>query len=224
MKRVILSMVVAGVIMFSKPLAAPHSNRTETPIKATNRVLSEVNYSLLDRYSNTYVNDVFVDNILLTLAYMSGTVKQGVQFSWDAVKSPGVHQFILKPGETFAFHDVAFDKYKGKVVATTNAHFNSNEGFKSDGWLVADGVCHLASFIYVASKEAGLFSEAPTAHDFAKIADVPKEYGVSIFYSPNNPSSSTLQNLYITNNRNKTIAFVFSHDKESLNIKVEELN
>jgi hypothetical protein len=109
------------------------------------------------------------------------------------------------------------------VAATTNAHFNANEGFKSDGWLVGDGVCHLASFMYVASKKAGLISEAPTRHDFAVIPEVPQQSGVSIFYSPDNPSSSTLQNLYITNNRNKTIAFVFTTEKDKLNIRVQEL-
>ena len=189
-----------------------------------NKVLAEANYSLSNRYSNTYVNDVFSDNILLTLAYMGGKVKKGENISWETVKASGSNSFVLKPGETFAFHDTTLPKYKDTVVATTNAHFNSNEGFKSDGWLVGDGVCHLASFIYAVTKKAGLQSEAPTNHDFANIPDVPKELGVSIYYLPDNPNSSTLQNLYITNTFDKTIAFVFTHDNDSLNIRVELLN
>lgn len=190
----------------------------------TNKVLSQATYSLTNRYSNSYVNNVFSDNILLTLAYMTGKVKKGEKVSWNEVKTPSINKLVLKPGETFAFHDTTLEKYKGKVTQTTNAHFISSEGFKSDGWLVGDGVCHLASFMYVVSKDAGLETEAPTRHDFATIADVPKENGVSIYYSPDNPNSSTLQNLYITNNRSKTIAFVFTHDKNALNIKVEQYN
>ncbi len=213
----LLGVLTSAVLFFN-------NNSAVTRADSTNKVLSQVTYSLSDRYSNAYVNDVFSDNILLTLAYMGGKVKEGEKVQWDEVKTPGVTKLVLKPGQTFAFHDATFEKYEGKIASTTNAHFNSTEGFKSDGWLVGDGVCHLASFIYVASKEAGLQTEAPTRHDFATIADVPKQLGVSIFYSPNNPSASTYQNLYITNNRSKTIAFVFTHEKDNLNIKVEELN
>ena len=196
------------------------------PIKSVegNKVLSQVTYSLSNRYSNSYVNKVFSDNILLTLAYMSGKVKVGQAIPWNIVKSSGIKTISLKPGQTFAFHDEVLEKYKGKVALTTNAHFDSSEGFESDGWLVGDGVCHLASFMYVAATQAGLLAEAPTRHDFAAIPDVPQQSGVSIFYSPNNPSSSTLQNLYITNNHSKTIAFVFAQSKNDLNIKVEELD
>lgn len=220
MKKVIIvvSAVYFGFILFTvvKPIVMPE--------KPSVKVLSEVKYSLANRYSDKYVNNVFSDNILLTLAYMNGKVKEGEQIPWNMVKSSGVKTLVLKPGQTFAFHDEVLEKYKGKVDVTTNAHFNSSQGFKSDGWLVGDGVCHLASFMYVAAIKAGLLSEAPTRHDFAPIPDVPKKQGVSIFYSPNNPSSSTLQNLYITNNQAKTIAFVFDHAKDNLNIKVEELD
>lgn len=212
----ILGYILMAVIDVAKPNFVAR--------KPAVKILSQVTYSLSNRYSNSYVNSVFSDNILLTLAYMSGKVKKGQNISWNSVKSVSVKTIVLKPGQTFAFHDEVLEKYKGKVASTTNAHFNSNEGFKSDGWLVGDGVCHLASFMYVAAIKAGLFSEAPTRHDFAVIPDVPKQAGVSIFYSPNNPSSSTLQNLYITNNQSKTIAFVFAHEKDSLNIKVEEIN
>jgi hypothetical protein len=212
MNQIVLTIATAAALIFNQP------------VTATNKVLSQVTYSLANRYADPYVNNVFSDNILLTLAYMSGKVKKGENIAWDKIKTPSVTKIVLKPGKTFAFHDSIMDKYKGKIESTTNAHFNSTEGFKSDGWLVGDGVCHLASFLYVASKSAGLFSEAPTRHDFAEITGVPKEDGVSIYYSPSDPSNSMLQNLYITNNRAKTIAFVFTQNDNSLNIKVEELN
>lgn len=204
MIHIILATIASLTILFSGH-----------PVVQDNNILAQANYSLSNRYSNTYVNNVFADNILLTLAYMGGKVKKDKGISWEKVKTPGSDTFLLKPGETFAFHDSLLSKYKNSTVATTNAHFNSNEGFKSDGWLVGDGVCHLASFIYVAAKSAGLEVEAPTPHDFAKIPNVEKKDGVSIF------SGNTLQNLYITNNQNKTIAFVFVHKENNLTIRVE---
>jgi len=209
---------ILATIIYMMSLFSPQ------PVVHKNKVLAQVNYSLSNRYGNTYVNDVFTDNILLTLAYMGGKIKPGQNIPWDSVKKSGSNTLYLKPGETFAFHDNALSKYKKSVVATTNAHFTSSEGFKSDGWLVGDGVCHLASFMYALTKKAGLASEAPTNHDFARIPDVPRELGVSIYYTPNDLASSTLQNLYITNSLNKPIAFIFTHDKGNLNIKVEQLN
>lgn len=179
------------------------------------KAMSEVAYSLSNRYSNTFVNDVFSDNILLTLAYLDGKVKKGDSVDWNKIRTEQEVKFTLRPGETFAFHDAVLDKYKGKIAITTNAHFNSYEGFKSDGWLIGDGVCHLASFMYVAAKEAGLEIEAPTSHDFAIIPNIEKKDGVSIY------SENTLQNLYITNNQSKEIAFVFVHKKDTLTIRVE---
>ena len=78
-------------------------------------------------------------------------------------------------------------------------------------------MCHLASFMYVAAKKAGLEVEAPTQHDFAVIPNIEKKDGVSIF------SQSSLQNLYITNNQNKVIAFVFVHKDNALTIRVEKV-
>ena len=188
------------------------------PVVQDNKVLAQANYSLENRYSNSYVNDVFVDNILLTLAYMSGKVKKGDIVAWNVVREDGEAEFILKPGETFAFHDAVSDKYKNKIAVTMNSHFNAGEGFKSDGWLVGDGVCHLASFIYVAAKNAGLEVEAPTSHDFAVIPNIEKKDGVSIF------SENSLQNLYITNNQNEDIIFVIVYKDNSLTIRVETAN
>lgn len=212
MINVVLTVITAGMLVFSSP--------ADTNIKP----LSHVTYSLSNRYTDTFVNEVFSDNILLTLAYMDGKVKQSGNVPWDIVKKPSVTKLVLEPGQTFAFHDAVSEKYKGKIAATTNAYFSSDYGFKSDGWLVGDGVCHLASFMYVAALKAGLEAEAPTRHDFAKIENVPKKYGVSIFYTPNDPSGSSVQNLYITNNKSKTIAFIFEHKKNYLDIQVQELN
>lgn len=184
--------------------------------------LAVVSYSLSNRYKDPTVNEIFSDNILLTLAYMNGNIKKGEPVSWDKIRDKQTYSLVLNPGETFAFHEAVSDKYKNKIAKTTNAHFNWSEGFKSDGWLVGDGVCHLASFMYVAAKEAGLTVEAPTRHDFATISEVAKEDGVSIYFSPTDTGRSIAQNLYITNTREKAISFVFSYKNNDLSIQVKE--
>ena len=177
-------------------------------------LIAQKEMSLENRQSNKWVNQVFKDNILLNLSYMSG----------QEVKNPFQYEFKLEPNKTFAFHDDVEDKYKQNLVKTTNAHFNSQEGFKTDGYLFGDGVCHLASLIYWVAKEAGLEAEAPTNHDFAKIADIPKEYGVSIYNMPGSKSSNARQNLYVTNNKAKPITFKFEYKDNKVKVSVVEEN
>lgn len=185
-------------------------------------ILSEHTISLDKRYGNQFVNDVFKDNILLNLKYMEGKIQRGNGVNWSEITKPFNFEFKLKPEETFSFHDDVLPSYRGKVTKTTNAHFNSDEGFKSDGYLVGDGVCHLASIIYWVAKDAGLDSLAPTNHDFANIPEVPREYGVAIYYYPNQSGENEQQNLYIKNNRKKDVDFAFHYDGRSLTVSVTE--
>lgn len=184
-------------------------------------VLSERSYSLKNRYPVKSVSDVFKDNILLTLSYLDGKVESRGIIDWSLVDKPQTYSFTLQPGETFAFHNDVLPEYEGKVVKTTDAHFNGSDGFKSDGYLMGDGVCHLASFIYWAARDAGLATVAPTNHNFANIPEVPKQYGVSIYQSADAKGSSARQNLYITNTFNKTVTFDFAYDGTNLDVKVE---
>ncbi|HEX6977462.1 MAG TPA: VanW family protein [Patescibacteria group bacterium] len=184
--------------------------------------LATHNMSLEKRYGNTFVNDVFKDNILLTLNYMDGKVKAASDINWAEVEKPAKYEFTLKPGEEFTFHDQVLAAYKGNIVKSTNAHFNYTDGFKSDGYLTGDGVCHLASLIYWTAKDAGLTAIAPRNHDFANIPEVPREYGVSIYDLPGDPGSSQYQNLYITNNKEKDVKFVFEYKDNILTISVVE--
>ncbi|MEK7061038.1 MAG: VanW family protein [Patescibacteria group bacterium] len=179
--------------------------------------------SLENRYENVYVNDVFKDNILLTLRYLEGSVAEVDKISWEEVNKPFKYEFSLKPGEEFAFHDTTLPEYTKNVVKTTNAHFNYQDGFKSDGYLFGDGVCHLASLIYWVAKDAGLEAVSPTNHNFANVPEVPKEYGVSISFRPNEIYSSARQNLYITNNKEMSVSFVFEYDGENLKVAVKEV-
>lgn len=178
-------------------------------------LLAEREMSLDNRQPDSVVNDVFKKNILLNLAYLDGKVTKASDIKWDEIEKPFQYEFKLEPNQTFAFHSDIEDKYKDSLVKTTNAHFNATEGFKTDGYLFGDGICHLASLINWAAREAGLSVEAPTDHDFAVIPDIPKEFGVSIYSNPFTKGSNTLQNLYITNNKPKPISFKFEY-KQSL--------
>lgn len=181
-----------------------------------NYLLASREMSLSNRHADNFVNEVFKNNILLNLAYLSGQV--------NFPTKPFQYEFRLNPNETFAYHEDVKDKYKDSLVKTTNAHFNAAEGFKTDGYLFGDGICHLASLINWVAQDANLEVEAPTNHDFAPIPDVPKKYGVSIYFSPGSKTANALQNLYITNNRSKPIAFKFEYQANKVKISVTQLN
>src|SRR3989344_8619476 len=131
---------------------------------ASEKILATHAFSLEKRYY-----PVQKENILLNLAYMDRRVTKKEDINWDQIKKPFTYAFVLDPGKTFAFHDDVLDLYKNSLVKTTQAHFNSQEGFTSAGSLSGDGVCHLASLIYWVAKDANLDVNAPTNHDFMAI-------------------------------------------------------
>ncbi len=177
-------------------------------------VLAGHSISMDERYNTTSVNKVFKDNILLSVHYLANdpTVKGAPD--WREIEKPYNYEFSLSPGEEFAFHGHTLPQYSKNVVKTMNSSFYWNEGYKSDGYLVGDGVCHIASLIYWAAKDAGLTAFAPSNHNFAKINGIPKEYGVAI-KAPN-----PMGNLYIVNNKDTTVRFVFDFDGENLEVKI----
>lgn len=188
------------------------------------KVLAKQEMSLQNRYDNEFVNGVFKDNILLNLSYMEGKISPTQRPNWEEVKKSSQFEFTLEPDKTFAYHDDVLPKYQDSLVKTSNAHFNAQEGFKTDGYLFGDGICHLASLIYMVAKEAGLLAEAPTNHDFRAIPDIPKEYGVSIYSNPFSKGSNARQNLYITNNKGKAVTFKFAYQDNKVKVSVIELN
>ena len=187
-----------------------------TPLVPDN-VLASHEISLEKRYY-----PVQKENILLNLTYMDGRVTKKEDINWDQISKPFTYEFNLEPGKTFAFHDDVLDQYKQSLVKTTKAHFNAQEGFKADGYLFGDGVCHLASLIYWVAKEAGLEAVAPTNHNFMEIPEIAREYGVSIYNNPASYGSNAQQNLYVTNNKEKTITFKFAYDGTNLKVTVLE--
>ena len=185
-------------------------------------VLGDAHMSLTDRYPVESVNTVFKDNILLSLAYLRGTQKHGQSVDWQAIEKPFTYSFTLQPGEVFAFHKDVLPEFSGKVVKTMDSSFGGTDGYKSDGYLVGDGVCHMASILNWAARDAGLEVVAPTPHDFAVIPDVPKQYGTAIYVDPNTPASNARQNLYIQNTKDMPVTFTLSYKHTVLDVQVSE--
>jgi hypothetical protein len=184
--------------------------------------LSERNLNLENRYANAYINDVFKNNILLTLAYTTNKVQNKSDINWEEINNTYYYEIVLNPGEVFAFHDDILAVYQNRPLKTTNAHFSASEGFLSSGNLYGDGVCHLASLIKWTASDAGLFTFAPVNHDFANIPDIPKEYGVSIYSSPDQKGVNHMQNLYILNTFDHSVKFTFEYKNNNLNLSISK--
>jgi hypothetical protein len=176
--------------------------------------------SLDDRYPVASVNAVFKDNILLTLAYMSGAVKNSSEINWDGIRKPSTYVMTLQPGQVFAFHDDVLPEFAGKQIVTTNAHFGAAEGFEYDGDLYGDGVCHFATLINWAAIDAGLKVVAPTRHDFARIPDIDPKYGTAIYYNAGDNAANEAQNLYVENNFDKPVKLVFTYANDTVTVSV----
>lgn len=192
----------------------------QNPQEAQNS-LSVHRMSLENRHADKWVNNVFKDNILLNTYYLRGEQKSR-EANWVKVRKPFTYSFTLQPNEVFAYHDNVLDRYNDAVVKTTNARFNAQEGFRHSGFLFGDGVCHLASLLYWVSKDAGLEAVAPTNHNFTHIAEIPKEYGVSIYYLPGARGANAAQNLYIRNTKSIPVSFILSYDGANLSASVIE--
>ncbi|OGG25425.1 hypothetical protein A3A59_06575 [Candidatus Gottesmanbacteria bacterium RIFCSPLOWO2_01_FULL_42_10] len=188
-------------------------------VSSKTTVLASHEFSLANRYPEPWVNEVFKDNILLTLAYLKNGTSINKPIDWNQVRKPGRFYLTLTPNETFAFHDLVSEKYQKQKLVTTSAHFNATDGFRSDGFLFGDGVCHLASLLGWVARDSGLTVEAPTNHDFRPIPQVPREFGVSIYSLPTDYTTSAIQNLYITNNKDHDVSFVFDYSGEVLKIE-----
>jgi hypothetical protein len=195
-------------------------SNTQEDLTSNKVALASQSFSLKNRYSTEYINDVFVDNILLTLLYMDNVIPKSQSVDWEVVRQDREVSFTLNPGETFAFHGKLNPNYENSdtVVKTTNSRFIASEGFRTSGKIYGDGVCHLASFINLVAIQAGLDVYAPVRHDFAVIPDVNRKIATSI------NSNDAIQNMYVTNSTSNPIEFIFSYNSESLEIRVESIS
>lgn len=205
-------------------LVSAHTNLAGAALPWLGNSLASHEFSLAKRYDSAFVNDVFKDNILLTLAILQNGGPLDQPIDWVALKKPTHISVTLAPGEVFAFHDSVLPAYQQKHIRSIAAHYNSQDGFKSDGFLYGDGVCHLASLLNWVARDAGLAVEAPVNHNFATIPEVPREYGVSIYSKPTKDAGTALQNLYITNTRSHPVEIIFDYFGDTLRITIREID
>lgn len=182
-------------------------------------ILASMPMDLSKRYDSEFVNGVFKDNIVLALRYLNDHARLEYseprsELDWEKVRQPFTVGFTLQPGEVFAFHDKLLPEFKDQVVKTLGSHFIGQEGYKSDGFLYGDGVCHLASLINWAASHAKLEVVSLVDHDFRLIFGIPKEFGTSI------NSHSTTQNLYIKNTLDKPVEFRFKVNGERVELEI----
>lgn len=174
------------------------------------------------------VGPVLRDNIILQLHYIKGDVleftKSGVVTSpndldWEALRKPFSGYFILNEVETYAFHKDLLPEFNNEKTIATSANFGWIDGFKSYGGLSGNGVCYLASFMNWVSADANLSVTAKVNHDFYPVPGVPRAYGTAIYVFPGS-SIGQDQNLYITNNLGRPVAFFYAFDGEQIEMKV----
>jgi hypothetical protein len=222
MKKKLLIALFLAVLAIAVPVHRTLSEeRIVSPVAKT-EVLAERHMSLNNRYPVKSVSDVFKDNILLSLAYVSGKVKRPADIKWDKVTANSRYEMVLQPGEVFAFHDDVLPQYKGKKLKTVTADFGAADGYKTDGYLYGDGVCHFASLIHWAAQDAGLKVVSPVNHDFAHIPEVPREYGTSIYTTEAPSYTSEMQNLYVENTFDTPVKIVIEYTDPILKVTVEK--
>lgn len=216
-----VSLLTASTLMLSEAQIQPTSSaelRAETQAQTE---LASKAISLNTRYGGVELpENVYKDNILLNLAYLSGKVKSSKDINWDALDKPFTMTFSLEPGQRFAYHDLIANEYKENVVVTAHTNFGAGDGYKFSDGLYGMGVCHLASLIHWAALDAGLESVAPSNHDFYPIPEIPKQYGVAVYASPDSVAASVKQNLYIKNNLDSKVTFEFRYDGVNLKTTV----
>lgn len=219
-------LLTASILTLSTVSASPMllmslQPQTEAHAQAPAQVeIASRSMSLNTRYGYELPENVYKDNILLNLAYINRTVKSKNDINWEQLRKPFSMEFSLEPGQRFAYHDLIDPQYKDNVAVTTHTNFGAGDGYKYEGGLYGMGVCHLASLINWAALDAGLESVAPTNHDFYSIPEIPKQYGVAIYNSPDATSVSEKQNLYIKNTLDSTVTFKFDFDGTNLKVSV----
>lgn len=196
MKEVVVSLIVL-ISTALLPVSSAAGPLLSPIFRNQEVVLAERFLDISIRDEDPYTNEVFAYNILLALDYL------------------GNGGFVLQPGEIFAFHSNVLSEFAEPKV-TMNSRFFIEEGYKSIGGLGGNGVCHLASLMNWVASEAGLEVVAPNGHNFAPISGAPEEYGTSIrFQSPN-------QNLYIKNNFDYPVRFVFKIAGQLVFLRIEK--
>lgn len=228
-----LYLAVHILISTLMPVSTPSAVSLVLPIIESQ--LKEYNYQILstkalsfrNRHPDKTVNDIFTDNIILNLHYLkkdadnfkNPSISAGEKMiNWKKLKKPFHFTLTLNPNQTFAFHNDVLPQFKQEKIISGWTNFSYNDGFKQVDGLYGNGVCHLASVLNWAAHSAGLKVTAKVNHDFFPVKGVPKKYGTSILYMGG--YSSQLQNLYIKNNFNFPVTFVFDVNQNRLVVSI----
>lgn len=206
-----MNALILGLITLISTAASPLGQLAALPVIPFRQeiTLARHDLDLTIREPDSFVNEVFRDNILLSLHYLKGGVSLPVD--WNQVREPFSVTFTLKPTEVFTFHANTLPEFAHPTI-TMNSQFYMDEGYKAVGGLGGNGVCHLATLINWVAKDAGLVTVAKVNHDFAPVAGVPREFGVAIL------SQSAQQNLYVKNNQDFPVVFRFSVTPQNVNL------
>lgn len=218
-KLLIGFLILAAVVLSQQQIPfVPHV--VEQAYSSNEQLVAKHHMSLETRYANPVINDVFKDNILLTLSYMSGRVQKASDINWDDVRAERTYEITLEPGQVFAFHDDILPEFRDRSIIHTNARFGAGQGFRSSGYLYGDGVCHLASLITWTARDAGLKVTTLVNHDFANIPEVPREHGTSIVTTGTPSLNAQRQNLYVENTFDVPVRMVFEYKDKNLSFAI----
>lgn len=178
----------------SQPLLSPVSEIREM-------ILAEQSLDLKTRHRETQINEAFAFNILHALEFFPSPL-------------------ILRPNEVFVFHEMVLPEFEGDSLVSSQTRYLAKEGYQTVLGLPGNGVCHLASLMNWVASEAGLEVKAEVNHRFAPIPGVPEEHGTSIRYTPDGRLNSQKQNLYLKNNFDYPVEFIFETKGEALIFKI----
>src|SRR5688572_19506478 len=104
-QKIIIILLILMLTVLTKqevPFSVPYA------YSSNEHLLAKQQMSLENRHPVAMNNEVYKDNILLTLAYLSGKVTKKNDINWNDVRSFHSYEFELKPGEAFAYHDGGF--------------------------------------------------------------------------------------------------------------------
>lgn len=205
--------IAALISVATTPVSQEAGFLIERP--AIQRLVTDKSLDLTNRTPSVSINEGFADNMLLSLHYLKGDAGNPRSINWDEIRKPFEVSFTLFPGEVFAFHDNVMPKYANPQY-TLKSKFVTNEGYKFVNGLGGNGVCHLATLINWAAKEANLEVTAPANHDFYPVVGIPRENGTAIM------STGSTGNLYVKNNKDNPVTFVFDSTTQKIELKIVE--
>lgn len=217
----VFSLALSAALLLSQPQIKAESSSAQVSqgSVAQKEVLASESFDLDNRYPAKSVSEGFKENILIALGYLAAESKDIQQRE----EGDFVFSLILEPGEVFAFHSQILPEFKNTKIITQKSGFLPKDGYKTIAGLAGNGVCHLATLMNWVASEAGLEVTAPTNHDFAAIPGIDRKYGTSIYFTEAGGSVTERQNLYLKNNKDYSVSFVFSLKGDNLIFSINRI-